>query len=64
VTPDEIATALSAGYQRYLPKPLSAAALIQTAAEIALASRAPAPNQRVEPAAPHTLAQPSPIAEA
>jgi len=27
--------ALSVGYQRYLPKPLSAAALIRTAAELA-----------------------------
>jgi signal transduction histidine kinase/CheY-like chemotaxis protein len=64
VTPDDIATALSAGYQRYLPKPLSAAALIQTAAEIALAARATAPDQGVVLAAPHALAQPSPIAQA
>ena len=35
VTPDDIAMALSVGYQRYLPKPLSAAALIRTAAELA-----------------------------
>jgi CheY-like chemotaxis protein len=37
--PDDIATALSAGYQRYVPKPLSAAALIRTAAELALAPK-------------------------
>ena len=35
VAPDDIAMALSVGYQRYVPKPLSAAALIQTAAELA-----------------------------
>jgi len=64
VTPDDIATALSAGYQRYLPKPLSAAALIQTAAEVALAGRATAADQRRPFVAPHALAQPSPIAEA
>jgi CheY-like chemotaxis protein/two-component sensor histidine kinase len=64
VTPDDIATALSAGYQRYLPKPLSAAALIQTAAEVALAARATAADQRLPSVAPHALAQPSPIAEA
>jgi signal transduction histidine kinase len=64
VTPDDIAMALSAGYQRYLPKPLSAAALIQTAAEVALAGRATAADQRRPFVAPHALAQPSPIAEA
>ena len=41
VGPDDIATALSAGYQKYLPKPLSAAALIRTAAEVALVPRPP-----------------------
>ena len=35
--PSDIAAALSAGYQKHLPKPLSAAALIRTAAELALA---------------------------
>jgi signal transduction histidine kinase len=64
VTPDDIATALSAGYQRYLPKPLSAAALIQTAAEVALAARATAADQSLASAAPQALARPSPIAEA
>jgi CheY-like chemotaxis protein len=64
VTPDDIATALSAGYQRYLPKPLSAAALIETAAEVALAARATAADQSLASAAPQALARPSPIAEA
>jgi len=63
VTPDDIATALAAGYQSYLPKPLSAAALIQTAAQVALAARATAADPRLPSAAPHALAQPSPIAE-
>jgi signal transduction histidine kinase len=36
VAPEDVATALSAGYQKHLSKPLSAAALIRTAAEIAL----------------------------
>jgi signal transduction histidine kinase len=64
VTPDDIATALSAGYQRYLPKPLNAAALIQTAAEVAVAARTSAPAQRRRStAASHAVAQPSPTAE-
>jgi signal transduction histidine kinase len=46
VAPDDVATALSAGYQKHLPKPLSAAALIRTAAEIALAPRSTAPDPR------------------
>jgi two-component system CheB/CheR fusion protein len=64
VTPDDIATALSAGYQRYLPKPLNAAALIQTAAEVAVAARTSAPAQRRPSTVPsHVVAQPSPTAE-
>ena len=34
VTPEDVATALSAGYQRHLPKPVSAAALVRTVAEL------------------------------
>jgi signal transduction histidine kinase len=64
VTPDDIATALSAGYQSYLPKPLSAAALIQTAAEVARAAGVTAADRRLPSATPHALAQPSPIANA
>jgi signal transduction histidine kinase len=41
VTPDDEATALAVGYQKYLPKPVSAAALIQAAAEVALPVRTP-----------------------
>ena len=64
VTPDDIAMALSAGYQRCLPKPLSAAALIQTAAEVAVAARTAAPAQQLPSTAPsHAIAQPSPAAE-
>jgi signal transduction histidine kinase len=39
VAPDAVATALAAGYQKHLPKPLSAAALIQSAAEVARVQR-------------------------
>ena len=35
VSPEDVATALSAGYQRHLPKPVSAAALVRTVAELA-----------------------------
>jgi signal transduction histidine kinase len=64
VTPDDIATALSAGYQRHLTKPLSAAALIQTAAEVAIAARTKAPAERVPSTmASHAVTQPSPIAD-
>jgi signal transduction histidine kinase len=47
VAPEDVAMALSAGYQRHLSKPLSAAALIRTAAEIALAQRSLAPDLRL-----------------
>jgi CheY-like chemotaxis protein len=47
VAPDDVATALSAGYQRHLPKPLSAATLIQTAAEVALVPRSTARDPRL-----------------
>jgi CheY-like chemotaxis protein len=60
VTPDDIATAFSAGYQRYLPKPLGAAALIQTAAELALAPKIRERDR--SPAGPSSaLGQASPI---
>ena len=55
VTPDDIAMARSVGYQRYLPKPLSAAALIKTAAELALTP--PAPDRR-RPRAARSRARP------
>jgi CheY-like chemotaxis protein len=64
VTPDDIATALSAGYQRYLPKPLSATALIQTAAEVVLAARTAAPARGLPSTVPlRKVAQPSPVVE-
>jgi len=64
VTPDDVATALAAGYQRYLPKPLSAAALVRTAAEVALAPRGLVADQPTLHADPHALARSSPVAEA
>jgi signal transduction histidine kinase len=39
VASDDVAAALSAGYQQHLPKPLSAAGLIRAAAEVTLAPR-------------------------
>jgi CheY-like chemotaxis protein/anti-sigma regulatory factor (Ser/Thr protein kinase) len=43
VAPDDVENALSVGYQKHLPKPLSAAALIRTAAEVALKPRSSTP---------------------
>jgi signal transduction histidine kinase len=63
VTPDDIAMALSAGYQRYLPKPLSAAALIQTAAEVTVAARTTAPAQHLPSTVTRAIGEPSPTAE-
>jgi signal transduction histidine kinase len=64
VMADDIATALSAGYQRVLPKPLSAGALIQTVAEVAAAARTKTPVQPLPSTVPsHRVAQPTPIAE-
>jgi signal transduction histidine kinase len=60
VAPDDIAMALSVGYQRYVPKPLSAAALIQTAAELAR-RRDPQRSRAVRSAA---RTRRSPIAQA
>jgi signal transduction histidine kinase len=60
VAPDDIAMALSVGYQRYVPKPLSAAALIQTAAELAR-PRGPQRSRAVRSAA---RTRRSPIAQA
>jgi signal transduction histidine kinase len=63
VTPDDIATALSAGYQRHLAKPVNAAALIQTAAEVAAAARTAALLRRPSRAPSNAAAPPSPAAE-
>jgi signal transduction histidine kinase len=63
VTPDDIATALAAGYQRYLPKPLNAAALIRTAAEVAIAARTTAPGRGPAAVPSNAIARPSPTAE-
>ena len=41
VSADDEATAFAVGYQKYLPKPVSAAALIRAAAEVALPMRTP-----------------------
>src|SRR5258705_553750 len=50
VTPEDVATALSAGYQRHLPKPVSAAALVRTVAEL-LPCRSPSemPDRGLRP---------------
>jgi CheY-like chemotaxis protein len=47
VAPDDIAAALSAGYQKHLEKPVNASALIRAARELALAprSRAGSPQE-------------------
>jgi signal transduction histidine kinase len=63
VTPDDIASAHAAGYQAYLPKPLSAAALIQTAAKLAFRAKPTPRARRRPPAMPHPRAQPSPTSE-
>jgi CheY-like chemotaxis protein len=42
VAPDDVAAALSAGYQKHLPKPVSASALIRAAGRVALAPRSTA----------------------
>jgi CheY-like chemotaxis protein len=64
VMADDIATALSAGYQRVLPKPLSAGALIQTVAEVAAAARTKTLVQPRPSTVPsHRVAQPTPIAD-
>jgi signal transduction histidine kinase len=48
VTPEDVATALSAGYQKHLPKPVSAAALVRTVAELApCRSPSETPDQRL-----------------
>jgi signal transduction histidine kinase len=39
VAPDDIAAARAAGYQKHLPKPVNAAALVRAAADLALAPR-------------------------
>jgi CheY-like chemotaxis protein len=39
VGPDDVSAAEAAGYQRHLAKPVSAPALIRTAAELAFAPR-------------------------
>jgi CheY-like chemotaxis protein len=62
VGPDDVAMALSVGYLRCLPKPLSAAALIQTAAELALAPPRGHRQSRAMPSAARTRR--SPIAQA
>jgi signal transduction histidine kinase len=65
VAPDDIATALSAGYQKHLPKPLCAAALVRAAAEIA-APPSTAPGRRLSSASGRSQARakPSPTARA
>jgi CheY-like chemotaxis protein len=35
VAPEDVTAAFAAGYQKHLPKPVSAAALLRTAAELA-----------------------------
>jgi signal transduction histidine kinase len=63
VAPDDIASALSAGYQGYVPKPLSAAALIQTAAKVTFEARATAHDRRRPAAMSHARTEPSPASE-
>ena len=63
VGPDPVALALSAGYQRHVPKPVSAAALIRTAADVAAARKSRSSDRRTPPVA-RKRGRPSPIAEA
>jgi CheY-like chemotaxis protein len=58
VAPEDVAAALSAGYQKHLPKPVSAAALVRTVAELApcrtlaeTPDRGPAPSTEPSDAA-------------
>lgn len=63
VAPDDVATALSAGYQRHLPKPLSVAALIRTAAEVALAPHSTVSDARLPSPVLSRARMRSPMAE-
>jgi signal transduction histidine kinase len=50
VAPEDVAAALSAGYQKHLPKPVSAAALVRTVGELApCRSPSETPDRRLPP---------------
>jgi signal transduction histidine kinase len=57
VAPDDIAAALSAGYQKHLEKPVNASALIRAARELALASRSIAASPPEGPPSMGTAAE-------
>jgi CheY-like chemotaxis protein len=63
VAPEDVATALAVGYQKHLSKPLSAAALIRTAAEIALAQRSLSPDLPLSPPTLSRARRRSPVLE-